>query len=144
MITGYDIDRMVEDSKKSLTVFHGFDWTPADVWAAQQEGWDIFEVDFTGVLEIQALDDSTRFSGRTADTQAREYVNSRARSGSAFHMKALLILARTIVEEQLHSYGDDTASDIETAQAEMNKNGTDCNTWGANLVSQLTILRSVM
>lgn len=126
------------------TVFHGLDWSCADSAAALAEGWDIFDIDSTGVLEIQAHAEGDVFVGPEADTEARGYVNKRACEGSALHLKALACIAQTIVEAQIHSYGDDIASDIAVAQAEMNTKGTDCDSWGVNLVSQLTILRSAI
>lgn len=75
-------------------------WTPEDRQAAQEEGWDIFDIDSTNVLEIQAITGSP--VGFGTDRAAAEYVHRMA-NGSPLHMKALLCIAQHIIEQ--HFWG---------------------------------------
>lgn len=70
-------------------------WARADSAAATAEGWDVFDVDSSGRLEIERIDDprdsednalEPRFS---SDTEALIYIESRAAEGSSLHLRAL-------------------------------------------------------
>jgi hypothetical protein len=50
------------------------------------EGWDVFDVDSTGYLEIERDDEQGHF---TSDAEALLHVVERARAGSAYHRAAL-------------------------------------------------------
>jgi hypothetical protein len=126
-----------------VTMFTAIKWTDQDKRFAQSEGWDVFDVDSTGVLEIQSFVEKTPFEN---DSVARAFVARRAAEGSSLHLKALCVLAGVIVDDQLHHCCDtkDVAADIETAQGLYNVNGSVSDKWAVSLVSQLTILRSTI
>lgn len=125
-----------------ITVFTALKWDERDKALAQREGWDVFDCDSTGVLEIQKTEGSTF----KTDSEARAFVAKMAAEGSARHLKALCMLAQQIVDDQLHTCCDakDVADDIESAQREYNRHGSMCTGWCVDITSQLTILRSVI
>lgn len=79
-------------------------WTATDADAANAEGWDIFEVDGRGVLEIERNDcnDPPHENAPTweSDDAAIEHVRVRALQGSELHARALAI-HRSYREKQL-------------------------------------------
>lgn len=128
-----------------VTVFTALKWTSLDEATSIAEGWGLFDVDSTGVLEIQACHEGGNYVFMK-DSEARTFVSKRAVEGSSLHLKALCMLAQQIVDSQLHTCCDerDVASDIETAQGLYNLNGSCCNNWQVDITSQLTILRSTI
>ena len=64
-----------------------------------QEGWALFNVDSTGLLEIQRDDEAEKFAG---DAEAFEFVLKLARGGSPYHQRA--ILAHEKDENALREY----------------------------------------
>ena len=130
-------------STKIPTLFAKLEWTSQDKTFAQREGWDIFDIDSTGVLEIQKTEESPHIT----DTEARSFVSKRAADGSSLHLKALCMLAKSIVEQQLETCCDgykDVASDILSGDKEYQRNGNMCTSWAVDIRSQLTILRSAI
>lgn len=63
-------------------------WTRRDSAHASAEGWDLFDVDGTGLLEIERVDEHERF---TWDDEAVDYVRRRAMGRRPLHRKALRI-----------------------------------------------------
>jgi hypothetical protein len=126
-----------------VTVFTALKWTPKDSKAATKEGWEIFNVDSTNVLEIERVDEAGIFK---SDTAARAFVSKKAARGSALHLKALCMLAQNIVDNQLHTCcdEDDVASDIEAGERIYGQHGSCCDSWQVDITSQLTILRSTI
>jgi hypothetical protein len=126
-----------------VTVFTGIKWTKKDSKAAVAEGWEIFDIDSTGVLEIERDDESGKFKN---DNAARAFVAKKAAKGSPLHLKALCVIAKNITDLQLETCCDekDVASDIEAGERAYGEKGNHCETWSVDLVSQLTILRSTI
>jgi len=54
-------------------------WTRRDAARAQRQGWDVFDYDGTGLLEICKLDESDRFK---TDGEALRFVIEQASRGS--------------------------------------------------------------
>jgi hypothetical protein len=86
-------------ARQVATLFDGCVWSADDRAWAQAQGWDVFSRDLTGVLEIDRVDDLAIFPSGDA---ARAHVAHRAQAGDPLAMRALLVVARTIVDEQLH------------------------------------------
>lgn len=61
-------------------------WTEADQQQAFDEGWGVFDIDSTGYLEIQRLDEAEIFS---SDEEARSYVYNET---STLHALAISIV----------------------------------------------------
>ncbi len=83
--------------KEGVPIFNLFDdefWGNKQRRLAHKEGWDIFDNDSTGVLEIQRLDDADNFEN---DGAAAHHVKVKAVSGSVLHLQALVALASAIV-----------------------------------------------
>lgn len=62
---------------------------------ALKEGWDVFNVDSTGVLDIEAVNEADIFK---TDLRATDHVINRAAAGDVEALKALLIILATIAE----------------------------------------------
>ena len=76
-------------------------WSLEDDCVAGIQGWGIFDIDSSGRLEIQRIDDMLVFCSEgdgksifVSDGDALAYVERQAADGSAFHQKALLIARR--------------------------------------------------
>lgn len=70
-------------------------WTPEDDTAAAAEGWGLFDAE--GDMQIQRIDapendDAPYLHG---DDEAHEIVMTKAREGSALHLKALRCVSET-------------------------------------------------
>ena len=61
-------------------------WTRRDAARAQRQGWDVFDYDGTGLLEINKLDESDRFDD---DDAALRHVIEQASRGSIIARIAL-------------------------------------------------------
>lgn len=61
-----------------------------------EQGWDIFDVDSTGVLEIEAVSEANVFGDD--DMKATNHVIKKAIEGDVDALKALLIIMATIAE----------------------------------------------
>lgn len=118
-------------------IFSDFVWDNGHRKLAQAQGWDVFD-NGTSVC-IDRVDAANVFASTAA---ARQFVANMAARGSAIHMRALLVVAREIVEEQLHEASDtptDVASDLASIQ--------ECpvsthDNWLVSCRSQETILRA--
>jgi hypothetical protein len=123
-------------------IFSACTWTADDRRAAQKEGWDLFDIDSTGVIEIQRLDTPRKFD---SDDAARRYVRRMAANNSMLHMRALLCLANVIVGAELDLYRDqswkDVASDITAFRERWDSEGTEIDAV-AHPKAQLTMLRA--
>ena len=64
--------------------------------APLKEGWDVFKVNGSGVLEIEAVTESNKFKGD--DGLATKHVLEKALKGDPHAMRALLILMAEIAE----------------------------------------------
>lgn len=53
-------------------------WTPEHALKAGAQGWDMFDYDQTGALQIQSIDDSDKFAN---DDEALAHIAQRARKG---------------------------------------------------------------
>ena len=53
-------------------------WTPEHSSKARAEGWDMFDYDSSGALQLQSLDESDKFPN---DDEALEHVRHRASKG---------------------------------------------------------------
>ncbi|MEN6401498.1 MAG: hypothetical protein ABFD94_06090 [Armatimonadia bacterium] len=106
---------------KTFNLFEGVvTWTDADRQAAQREGWDVFELDSRGVLEIQRCESDDVETPFRTDALAAMHVHERAKAGSELHRKALLEIASHAVSEfyysQHENMADDLASDVDECQ----------------------------
>jgi len=68
------------------------EWTALQQRTAAAEGWAVINVDNTGVLEIQRLDEGSPFKD---DAAALAFVRFRAARGCEFHRHALKVCERT-------------------------------------------------
>lgn len=86
-----------------------YEWTTRDQHRAEKEGWAIFEAH--GGQEIEADQDSTRFKrkGVYRDDLAVRHVCRRAIAGSRFHVRALVIHLRDVIDimKVAHGYAVD-------------------------------------
>ena len=73
------------------------DWDETDALQARREGWDLFDADHTGRLEIQAYDESCIFD---SDTAALGHVYAMAGKGSKLHRRALAACQSDKLEQQ--------------------------------------------
>ena len=97
-----------------FNIFENADWTAHDRDEAQELGWDIFDLDSTGVLEIQALSEMGRFK---SDAEAAAYVMGAAFAGSAVAQKALMVIAKAVVGSYLGYRGVDPSAPITLERA---------------------------
>lgn len=69
------------------------EWTLSDTIQAADEGWGIFDADGSenGRTQLQAMDEAPMCA---TDDDAWKFVTMKARAGSAFHRRALEIVAR--------------------------------------------------
>lgn len=67
---------------------HLHDDPATDTRIANAEGWGLFDIDSTGILEIQRCDEANVFA---SDAEALVFVRGRANRGSPYHQKAIRI-----------------------------------------------------
>jgi hypothetical protein len=83
------------NSTTDRPVPHG--WDENDTLQARREGWDLFDVNHTGRLEIQAYDESFIFDD---DRTALGHVYAMAAQGSELHKRALALCLPDRLEQQ--------------------------------------------
>lgn len=128
------------------TIFDGFEiWSAQDREASYKEGWSIFNVRSTGVLEILACNvDGSSPDAFSSDDEARAHVAKKAAEGSPLHMRSLLALAATIVQRQIRDTcekGTDIESGIKSLDGAHQSYRNNIQ-WSCSYAAMSTLLRT--